>query len=173
MNKNKIKVSFDWDPNWNNESLQNQIEVEIIKTSVNKFISNIEANFTKKIEELVFKRVSETLSNIDEITITPCSINGIKEPMTFKQFIIKKAIESFEKGVNYYGEINGSRDYKNITEYIIKKELLKEKGVLSNKLQEEINFINDTYIKSLNEMVTKTLGPIYKELLKELKKIKK
>lgn len=167
--QNVIKVSLQYQPGWDQDTLNQKIENQVVDVAVNRLLTNIEGKLTNKVEQLVSDQAMSIIENLDEIRLTPCSTNGLKETVTLKQFIIQKALDVLKARVD---ESSGRKtEYSGISyiEYIVKKLLSEERSKFYSAVKKEIEKVSETFTKSLEEIVSKLLAPEYLKLRKKLK----
>jgi hypothetical protein len=152
-------------------SLKSRIEDKIINTVVNGYLKEVEPFFKKKIEQLVVTEAQKTITSIKKIPLDKCDISGLKQTMTLDEYIIKQFLGSLSIKVDEQGR-NGNNssaysDRRTPIEWAIHKAMTS--GGMKKEIDSVVKKVEENYKASINELIMKTLSPIYEQLLLKLK----
>jgi hypothetical protein len=170
MKKESIKIEIDLNKIYiDEERLKSQIEERIINTVVNGYLKEVEPLFKKKIEQLVIAEAQKTVTSIKKIPLDKCDIAGIKQTMTLDEYIIKRFIDSLSVRVDDQGRSDSYSygDKKTPIDWAIFNAM--KSGGMKKEIDVVVQKVNEYYRASINELIMKTLNPIYEQLLLKLK----
>jgi hypothetical protein len=167
---NRISITVDWDLEYDESSLNERIEDAIIRKATDSYIVNVEKNFRQKLETSILDQVQKIVKGINRIELDQCNKSGIKEVISMEDYIIKKAIEALDKKTDQYGRDDyNSRDEKRTAiGWVVKDIITSKEQQFQKELRVQIGKIEAEFQKTLQEMVTKTLTPIYTKLVEKL-----
>lgn len=170
MNDNKISITVDWDLDWNEKSLNHQIEQAIVKAATKQYLKGLEKTFEKKLETMLHEQAFKIVKNINSFELDKCNADGLKETISMEDYISKKAIESLGVARDVYGQTgHTARSEKHtMIEWVVKKTIEQKDNVFTKELKTQIDQIEAEYQAKLQGMVTKTLAPIYSKLVDKL-----
>jgi len=155
---------------YDEQSLNERIENEIVNMATKKYLENLEKSFAVKLEKMLHDQAFKIVKNIKNFQLDKCNKDGLKETISMEDYIIKKSIESIDIKRDEYGKTgyDARSDQRTMLEWTIKDIILNKKNEFTEKLKSEINIISDEYQSKLQDMVTKTLSPIYTKLIEKL-----
>ena len=112
MKENKIQVTVDWDMEWNEESLNEQIEQSVIRKATEVYLSGLEKTFEKKLEKMLHDQAFKIVKNINSFELDKCNKDGLKETISMEDYIIQKTIESLDIKRDKSGRTGYGLEYK-------------------------------------------------------------
>jgi len=166
-NNGVIKVSFEYKPGFSEMDIEEEIKTRVIMKLVDKHTKELEISFIEKVSSLVENEVMKLISDLDGLTVMPCTTLGIKEPTTLKQFIITKAITTLTQKVDKDGRPS-NYDGKSFPEYVANKILYDKESAFRREIEKEAQEVQNIYSSKLSEVMAKTIAPIYQDALKKL-----
>lgn len=170
MKDNKISITVDWDLDYDEESLNKRIEDTIIREASKKYLADLENKFAEKLEKMLHDRAFKIVKSINKFQLDKCNKDGLKETISMEDYIVKKSIESIDIKRDKYGRTgyDAEKDKRTIVEWTVNKIITEKDNGFYASLENEIDRIEKEYQLRLQDMVTKTLTPIYKKLIEKL-----
>lgn len=167
---NKISVTVDWDLEYDEESLNERIENNIVEKATKIYLEKLDKKFAATLEKLLYDQAYKIVKGINKFELDKCNTNGIKETISIENFLIKKSIESLEIKRDSYGRTGSSASNEQRTpiDWIVKGIIEDKQNGFSAALLTEIEKTNRAFQDKLQEMVTKTLTPVYVKLIEKL-----
>jgi hypothetical protein len=171
--ENKISITVDWDLEYDEGSLNDRIETAIINAATQKYLNDLDASFAEKLEQMLHDQAFKIVKDIKRFQLDKCNSSGIKETISMEDFIIKKSIESLEIKRDKQGRASGNYsndDKRTMVEWVIADTVTSSNSEFMKVLKRKIEKIEKEYQDKLQEMVTKTLAPVYSSLVEKLNK---
>lgn len=170
MKENKISITVDWDLEYSEESLNREIENAVIDAATKKYLEKLDNTFAEKLETMLHEQAYKIVKGINRFQLDKCNKDGLKETISMEDYIIKKSIESIDVKRDSYGRTghNANSEQRTMIEWTIKDIVTRGDNEFIKSLKKEIIKIENEYQNKLQDMVTKTLAPVYKKLVEKL-----